>query len=97
MLNNVTIFHFHIQITLKQLHLSTDYGLILTWGINLKNDEFTCDAVFVYKEANRHEILLDNSPVIIFYLLNIYYENLFVFCFVQVNNNFYFIKIIANL
>lgn len=30
----------------------------------MRNDEFTCDAVFVYKETNIHEILLDNSPVI---------------------------------
>ncbi|KAJ6632785.1 Leucine-rich repeats and immunoglobulin-like domains protein 3, partial [Pseudolycoriella hygida] len=49
-------------ISLKNVHLSEDYGIILTWSVNLRNDEFKCDAVFVYKETNVHEILLDNSP-----------------------------------
>lgn len=50
-------------IMLKRLHLSTDYGMILTWSVNMRSDDFTCDAVFVYKETNINEILLDNSPV----------------------------------
>lgn len=50
-------------ITLKRLHLSADYGMILTWSVRMRSDEFTCDAVFVYKEMNANEILLDNSPV----------------------------------
>lgn len=54
---------FFLQISLKNVHLSEDYGIILTWSVNLRNDEFKCDAVFVYKETNVHEILLDNSPV----------------------------------
>ena len=29
----------------------------------MRKDEFSCDTVFVYKETNIHEILLDNSPV----------------------------------
>lgn len=52
-------------IVLKRLHLSSDYGMILTWSVNMQSDEFTCDAVFVYQETNADEILLDNSPVII--------------------------------
>lgn len=50
-------------IVLKRLHLSSDYGMILTWSVNMQSDEFTCDAVFVYQEKNVDEILLDNSPV----------------------------------
>lgn len=50
-------------IQLKRLHLSADYGMILTWSVHMRSDEFTCDAVFVYKEMNANEILLDNSPV----------------------------------
>lgn len=58
-------------IVLKRLHLSTDYGMILTWSVNMKSDEFTCDAVFVYQETNVDEILLDNSPVCIYYTQNV--------------------------
>lgn len=50
-------------IQLRRLHLSADYGMILTWSVNMRSDEFTCDAVFVYKEIQANEILLDNSPV----------------------------------
>lgn len=53
----------NLKIALKNVHLSEDYGIILTWSVNLRNDEFKCDAVFVYRETNVHEILLDNSPV----------------------------------
>lgn len=51
-----------IQITLKNVHPS-DYGIILTWAVNLRNDEFKCNALFVCKETNPHDILLDSSPV----------------------------------
>lgn len=48
---------------LKKIHLSMDYGLILTWSVNLASNEFSCDAVLVYKESNFNETLMDNSPV----------------------------------
>lgn len=46
---------------LKKIHLSMDYGLILTWSVSIS--EFTCDAVIVYKASNANETLLNNSPV----------------------------------
>lgn len=49
------------QIMLKKIHLSMDYGLILTWSVSIS--EFTCDAVIVYKASNANESLLNNSPV----------------------------------
>ena len=58
-----TVVPPQFQITLKNIHLSVDYGLILTWSVNLKSHEFSCDAVFVYKEMNINEVLLDSSPV----------------------------------
>lgn len=40
-----------------------DYGLIITWSVSLENDEFSCDAIVVFKETNSSETLVDNSPV----------------------------------
>ncbi|XP_065367812.1 toll-like receptor 3 [Calliphora vicina] len=51
------------EIVLRELHFSTDYGLILTWIINLSKKDYMCDAIFVYKEENINEILIDNSPI----------------------------------
>ncbi|KAL9916145.1 leucine-rich tendon-specific protein isoform 1-T1 [Glossina fuscipes fuscipes] len=52
------------EIVLHEIHYSADYGLILTWIINLSKADYMCDAIFVYKEENINEILIDNSPVI---------------------------------
>uniref|UniRef100_A0A1A9WWJ0 LRRCT domain-containing protein n=1 Tax=Glossina brevipalpis TaxID=37001 RepID=A0A1A9WWJ0_9MUSC len=52
------------EIVLHEIHFSADYGLILTWIINLSKTDYMCDAIFVYKEENINEILIDNSPVI---------------------------------
>lgn len=52
-----------VQIILHDLHYSADYGLILTWLLNLSKKDYMCDAIFVYKEENINEILIDNSPV----------------------------------
>lgn len=69
------------EIVLKRLHLSPDYGIILTWSVNMQNDEFTCDAVFVYQESNADEILLDNSPVCVLhtyiYIFRMYVHSFF--------------------
>ncbi|XP_073848895.1 leucine-rich tendon-specific protein [Musca autumnalis] len=51
------------EIILHELHFSADYGLILTWIINLSKNDYMCDAIFVYKEENINEILIDNSPI----------------------------------
>lgn len=51
------------QIILKNIHLSMDYGLILTWTIMLDSPDITCDAIFVYKEYKSSEILMENLPV----------------------------------
>ncbi|KAH8369717.1 hypothetical protein KR093_000679 [Drosophila rubida] len=51
------------EIILQELHYSTDYGLILTWLLNLSKKDYMCDAIFVYKEENINEILIDNSPI----------------------------------
>ncbi|KAH8410962.1 hypothetical protein KR222_003705 [Zaprionus bogoriensis] len=51
------------EIILHDLHYSTDYGLILTWLLNLSKKDYMCDAIFVYKEENINEILIDNSPI----------------------------------
>lgn len=40
-----------------------DYGLILTWNVMLDNSDFSCDAIFVYKESKLGENLLENQPV----------------------------------
>ncbi|XP_059609209.1 leucine-rich repeat-containing protein 15 [Phlebotomus argentipes] len=48
-------------ITLRELKLQPDYSLSLTWNILVS--EYSCDAIFVYKETNIHEILLDHSPI----------------------------------
>lgn len=56
-------FIISFQIILHELHFSADYGLILTWIINLSKTDYMCDAIFVYKEENIDEILIDNSPV----------------------------------
>lgn len=40
-----------------------DYGLILTWNVMLDSSDFTCDAIFVYKESKFSENLLENQPV----------------------------------
>ncbi|XP_011196366.2 toll-like receptor 9 [Zeugodacus cucurbitae] len=51
------------EIVLHELHFSADYGLILTWVLNLSKNDYMCDAIFVYKEENINEILIDNSPI----------------------------------
>ncbi|SPP73820.1 TLR4 interactor with leucine rich repeats [Drosophila guanche] len=51
------------EIILHDLHYSNDYGLILTWLLNLSKKDYMCDAIFVYKEENINEILIDNSPI----------------------------------
>ncbi|XP_026842710.1 slit homolog 3 protein isoform X1 [Drosophila persimilis] len=51
------------EIILHDLHYSADYGLILTWLLNLSKKDYMCDAIFVYKEENINEILIDNSPI----------------------------------
>ncbi|CAD7014036.1 unnamed protein product [Ceratitis capitata] len=51
------------EIVLHELHFSADYGLILTWILNLSKNDYMCDAIFVYKEENINEILIDNSPI----------------------------------
>ncbi|TDG50717.1 hypothetical protein AWZ03_002706 [Drosophila navojoa] len=51
------------EIILHELHYSADYGLILTWLLNLSKKDYMCDAIFVYKEQNVNEILIDNSPI----------------------------------
>ncbi|XP_064547042.1 slit homolog 3 protein [Drosophila montana] len=51
------------EIILHELHYSADYGLILTWLLNLSKKDYMCDAIFVYKEENINEILIDNSPI----------------------------------
>uniref|UniRef100_A0A1I8P6T8 LRRCT domain-containing protein n=1 Tax=Stomoxys calcitrans TaxID=35570 RepID=A0A1I8P6T8_STOCA len=51
------------EIILHEVHFSADYGLILTWIINLSKNDYMCDAIFVYKEENINEILIDNSPI----------------------------------
>ncbi|CAD7078616.1 unnamed protein product [Hermetia illucens] len=53
---------FSERIFLSDLHFSSDYGLILTWTVNLQ-DDYTCDAMFVYKEENSSEILIDDSMI----------------------------------
>lgn len=40
-----------------------DYGLILTWSVTLNSADFTCDAIFVYKELKWNESLMENVPV----------------------------------
>lgn len=40
-----------------------DYGLILTWSVSLRNHEFACDAIIVYKESNMNESLIDSPTV----------------------------------
>ncbi|KAM7345896.1 leucine-rich tendon-specific protein isoform 1-T7 [Cochliomyia hominivorax] len=51
------------EIVLKEIHFSSDYGLILSWVINRNKNDYMCDAIFVYKEENINEILIDNSPI----------------------------------
>ncbi|XP_017051124.1 uncharacterized protein LOC108094837 [Drosophila ficusphila] len=51
------------EIILHELHFSADYGLILTWLLNLSKKDYMCDAIFVYKEEHINEILIDNSPI----------------------------------
>ncbi|KAH8280249.1 hypothetical protein KR018_000915, partial [Drosophila ironensis] len=51
------------EIILHELHYSADYGLILTWLLNLSKKDYMCDAIFVYKEERINEILIDNSPI----------------------------------
>lgn len=53
------------QIMLKEIHLSMDYGLILTWSVSI--NDFSCDAVVVYKVSNGIETLLNNLPVKLFF------------------------------
>ncbi|XP_055688903.1 uncharacterized protein LOC129793172 [Lutzomyia longipalpis] len=63
-LSNTTSTHirdYSDVITLRELKLQPDYSLSLTWNILVT--EYTCDAIFVYKETNIHEILLDHSPI----------------------------------
>lgn len=59
----VSIISIHLQIILKNIHLSMDYGLILTWSVSLRNHEFSCDAIVVYNENNLNETLVDSSTV----------------------------------
>lgn len=63
--------HFHccLQIILKNIHISMDYGLILTWNVMLDSQEFSCDAIFVYKESQSSEDLMENLPVMFTSLL----------------------------
>ncbi|XP_075167182.1 leucine-rich tendon-specific protein [Haematobia irritans] len=64
--NHSTNYHIRDlseEIILHELHFSADYGLILTWIINLSKNDYMCDAIFVYKEENINEILIDNSPI----------------------------------
>lgn len=51
------------QIILKDIHLSPDYGLILTWSVNLNSRNFGCDAVFVYHESDLEATLMSNAPI----------------------------------
>ncbi|XP_070134020.1 uncharacterized protein Lrt isoform X2 [Drosophila bipectinata] len=51
------------EIILHELHYSADYGLILTWLLNLSKKDYMCDAIFVYKEQKINELLIDNSPI----------------------------------
>ncbi|GAB0090348.1 uncharacterized protein DMENIID0001_050750 [Sergentomyia squamirostris] len=60
-INNTGIRDFSDVITLRELRLLPDYSLSLSWRIMMT--DYTCDAVFVYKETNIHEILLDHSPI----------------------------------
>lgn len=64
------LFGFHsttstnsLQISLKTIHLSADYGLILTWSVDLNSRDFACDAVFIYHESNSEVTLVDNAPI----------------------------------
>lgn len=50
-------------ITLQELRYTRNSELIFYWNIRMRPTEYTCDAIFVYKEENIREILLDNSPV----------------------------------
>lgn len=54
---------FSFQITLKNFHLSPDYGLILMWNVNMTDDEFACNSLFVYHETELDELLMRNSPI----------------------------------
>lgn len=51
------------QITLKNIHWSADYGLILTWSVNLNGRDFACDAVFIYHESELGATLVENAPI----------------------------------
>ncbi|XP_055380257.1 slit homolog 1 protein [Condylostylus longicornis] len=51
------------KIYLKDLHFSADYGLILTWALDMSEDEYTCDTIFIYKQDQNHEILVEKSPI----------------------------------
>ncbi|XP_055916463.1 toll-like receptor 3 [Eupeodes corollae] len=61
--NSTNIRDLSEKISLLELHYSTDYGLILQWILNLSQDDYMCDAIFVYKEENINEILIDKSPI----------------------------------
>ncbi|XP_037954114.1 leucine-rich repeats and immunoglobulin-like domains protein 3 [Teleopsis dalmanni] len=61
--NSTHIKDLSEEIILHELHYSADYGLILTWILNLNKNDYMCDAIFVYKEENINEILIDNSPI----------------------------------
>ncbi|XP_055839235.1 uncharacterized protein LOC129907171 [Episyrphus balteatus] len=61
--NSTNIRDLSEKISLLELHYSADYGLILQWILNLSQDDYMCDAIFVYKEENINEILIDKSPI----------------------------------
>lgn len=61
--NNFDIKDSNELITLCDLEYNRYSELVLLWNIQMKATEYSCDAVFVYREENIHEILLDNSPV----------------------------------
>lgn len=61
--NSTNIRDLSEKISLVELHFSADYGLILQWILNLSQDGYMCDAIFVYKEENINEILIDKSPI----------------------------------
>lgn len=61
---------------MKDIHLSPDYGVILTWAVNMSENQFTCDAVFVYHETEIDEMLMRNSPLKVNCYTMIVYNNL---------------------
>lgn len=50
-------------ITLRNIRYLSKTELVMIWNVNLKETKFSCDTIFVYKEGDTKEILLNNSPV----------------------------------